>query len=109
MAYDEKLAQRVRALIGAQPGLSEKKMFGGISFLVNGNLACGVIGEELILRVKHEETAQVLSQPHTRVFDMTGKPMKGWVVILPQGLDEADDLRRWVMRGVEYAAALPKK
>ena len=109
MTYNEALAQRVRMEIGPQAGLSEKKMFGGVSFLINGNLACGVIGEELILRVRPEETQQVLSQPHTRVFDFTGKPMKGWVVVLPQGLSDAADLKRWVRQGVEYAAALPRK
>ena len=109
MAYNEILAQQVRMEIGAQSGLSEKLMFGGISFLVNGNLACGVIGDELILRVNPEETQLVLSQPHTRMFDMTCKPMRGWVVVMPQGLQTAADLNRWVRQGVEYAATLPGK
>ena len=109
MAYNEILAGQVRMEIGAQPGIREKVMFGGISFLLNGNLACGVIGDELILRVKPEDTQQVLSQPHTRVFDMSGKPMRGWVVVMPEGLQTAAELKRWVKQGIEYAATLPGK
>ena len=109
MAYNELLAERIQALLKGTRGLEEKKMFGGVGFMVDGNLACGVIGDELILRVNPEETQLVLSQPHTRMFDMTGKPMRGWVVVMPQGLQTAADLNRWVRQGVEYAATLPGK
>jgi TfoX/Sxy family transcriptional regulator of competence genes len=109
MAYNEILAGQVRMEIGVQPGMREKVMFGGISFLVNGNMACGVIGDELIVRVKPEETQQALSQPHTRVFDMSGKPMRGWIVVMPEGIKSSADLKRWVGQGIEYAATLPKK
>ena len=109
MGTDEALVQRVRAETAGTPGLSEMKAFGGLSFLVYGNLACGVIGVELIVRVKPEETQQALFQPHTRVFDMTGRPMKGWIVVTPSGLGTQEELRRWVQHGVNYAASLPAK
>ena len=109
MAYDKILAARIRAALYNQPGLTEKEMFGGVGFMLQGNMACGVIGDELILRVKPEDTQQVLSQPHTRVFDMSGKPMRGWVVVMPEGVQTTADLKRWVKQGIEYAATLPGK
>ena len=79
MAYDEGLAHRVREVLRDLPGLVEKKMFGGIGFLVHGNMACGVNGDELIVRVGPEGYQEALARPHARPFDMTGRPMKGWV------------------------------
>jgi hypothetical protein len=109
MAYDEGLATRVRDLLGDQPGLAEKKMFGGLAFLLGGNMACGVRGEDLIVRLAAEETDAALAEPGTRLFDLTGRAMKGWLLVDPGGHAEDDDLRRWVGRGVAYAHTLPPK
>ncbi|HZD01131.1 MAG TPA: TfoX/Sxy family protein [Actinomycetes bacterium] len=109
MAYDEGLATRVRELIGDRPGLAEKKMFGGLAFLLNGNMACGVRGDELIVRMAAEVAGAVMTEPGTRPFDLTGRPMKGWILVGADGHSEDDDLRRWIDRGVAYAETLPPK
>ena len=109
MAYDQSLAQRIRAELNKLPGLQEKKMFGGVGFLVQGNMACGVHGEELIVRVGPQRYDEALSQPHTRPFDMTGRPMSGWVMVTPEGYETESDLRSWVRQGVEFARSLPAK
>jgi hypothetical protein len=109
MAYDEMLAVRIRAALGSLPGLQEKKMFGGVGYLVNGNMACGVSGPDLIVRVGKERSAQALAQPHTRLFDMTGRPMSGWVMVGPEGCASEADLKGWVDQGVEFALSLPPK
>jgi TfoX/Sxy family transcriptional regulator of competence genes len=109
MAYDEGLAQRVREALGDLPGLVEKKMFGGVGYLVQGNMACGVNQDDLIVRVGPEAYEDALAEPHTRVFDMTGRPMRGWIVVTPEGYNSDADLDEWVQRGVRFAAALPPK
>ena len=109
MAYDEKLAARVRGAVGEVPGLVEKKMFGGIGYMVLGNMACGVHGENLIVRVGPERYETALAQPHTRPFDLTGRAMKGWVYVEPAGCRTADDLGCWVRQGVDFALSLPPK
>ena len=109
MAYDERVARRVRAELGGLPGLVEKKMFGGVGFIVLGNMAVGVLGSDLIVRVGATEYAEALAQPHVRVFDMTGRPMQGWVLVAPEGYAAGDDLRRWIDQGVAVALALPPK
>jgi TfoX/Sxy family transcriptional regulator of competence genes len=109
MAYDEGLAQRIRKVLAFEPGLVEKKMFGGVGFLLHGNMACGVHGDALIVRVGPARYAEALAQPHARVFDMTGRPMVGWVEVAPAGVASARDLRRWVTLGVEHAKTLPAK
>jgi hypothetical protein len=109
MAYDESLAERLRAELGTLPGLTEKKMFGGIAFLIGGNMACGVIGDDLIVRVGAEQHAAALARPGARVFDFSGKPMTGWVMVAPAGYASAGDLTRWVKLAVAYAGALPVK
>ena len=109
MAYDQGLAQRLRERLVDQPGLEEKKMFGGLSFLVKGNLACGVIGEDLIVRVGPQGDVEALAQPYTRQFDFTGRPMSGWVVVAPEGIAEDEQLESWVRRGVSFAGSLPPK
>jgi TfoX/Sxy family transcriptional regulator of competence genes len=109
MAYDEGLATRVREVLGEQPGLVEKKMFGGLAFLLHGNMACGVRGEDLIVRVAAEAADAALREPGTRPFDLTGRPMKGWLLVDADGHAEDDDLRRWVDRGLAYANSLPPK
>ena len=109
MAYDEDLAQRIRAELGGHPGLQEKKMFGGIAFLIRGNMACGVNGDNLIIRVGPEGHQEALAQPHTRPFDMTGRPMSGWIVVTPEGAASQEDLKRWVGQGAAFAESLPAK
>jgi TfoX/Sxy family transcriptional regulator of competence genes len=109
MAYNADLAMQIRAALAGQQGITEKQMFGGLSFFLHGNMACGVIQDEMIVRVGPEATEEALSQPHTRLFDFTGKPMKGWVVVTPAGLASDEDLQNWVWQGVDFAQSLPKK
>jgi TfoX/Sxy family transcriptional regulator of competence genes len=109
MAYNEKLADRIRAELGQQDGLSEKKMFGGYSFLLNGNMCCGVHGDEMIVRLAPNQTEAALSKQHTRIFDMTGRPMKGWILVHQDGLKTKAELVEWIQLGVEYASSLPAK
>jgi TfoX/Sxy family transcriptional regulator of competence genes len=109
MAYDEGLARRIREALGELPGLVEKKMFGGIGFMVQGNMACGVNKDDLIVRVGAERYEEALASPHTRPFDMTGRPMKGWVMVSANGYESDDALKDWVQQGVEFALTLPPK
>jgi TfoX/Sxy family transcriptional regulator of competence genes len=109
MAYDENLAKRIRAEIGRLPGLMEKKMFGGVGFLVQGNMACGVHGDDLIVRVGPEQYDQSLAQPDTRPFDMTGRPMTGWILVAPAGVADDETLAAWIRTGMQYALSLPSK
>lgn len=110
LAFDEQLAGRVRKRLGRRAGLSEKRMFGGLAFLLNGNMCCGVHGQELIVRLDPAETDEALAEPHTRVFDLSGRPMKGgWILVKPTGLADDKALAKWVRVGVDYASALPKK
>jgi TfoX/Sxy family transcriptional regulator of competence genes len=109
MAYDEQLAHRVRELLAGMDGFTEKKMFGGIGFMLYGNMACGVQKDSLIVRVGPELYEDMLRRPHTRLFDMTGRPMKGWVFVDADGLDTDDQLREWVQLGVHFAVTLPPK
>jgi hypothetical protein len=109
MAYDEALAERVREIVSLRSGLSERKMFGGIAFMLSGNMACGVLGEELIVRLGPEEGERALGEPHTRAFDFTGRPMRGFVVVGPEGIADAEELAGWVDAGADFAASLPAK
>lgn len=109
MAYSETLAQRVKTLLAGTPAVVEKKMFGGLSFMVQGNLAVGVIGDELIVRVGPEGHTEALFQPHARPFDFSGRPMTGWITVAAEGLDRDDTLAEWVQQGVAFALTLPPK
>jgi TfoX/Sxy family transcriptional regulator of competence genes len=109
MAFDEGLAQRVRALLDDRSDVADKQMFGGIAFLIAGNMACGVSGDDLMVRVDREESEALLKEPGTRRFDMTGRPMKGWLLVAPEATADDGDLERWVRRGESYAASLPPK
>jgi TfoX/Sxy family transcriptional regulator of competence genes len=109
MPYDTLLATRIRAALGPLPDLVEKKMFGGVGFLVNGNMACGVHQNDLIVRVGPAAYAEALSRPHTHVFDMTGHPMAGWVMVAPQGCATENDLQAWVRQGLDFAHSLPAR
>jgi TfoX/Sxy family transcriptional regulator of competence genes len=109
MAYDQTLAARIRAHLGERPEVAERKMFGGITFLLHGNMCCGVHRDALIARLGPEESARALLEPHTRVFDLTGRPMKAWVLVEPQGLATLAELGKWVDRAATYAGSLPPK
>ena len=109
MAYDEGLAERIREVLGDTTGLSEKKMFGGIGYMIHGNMACGVNKDDLIVRVGADSYASALESRHTREFDMTGRPMTGWVVVDSKGCAEDRDLAEWIERGLSFARSLPPK
>jgi len=109
VAYDEGLAQRIRERVEEQPGLGERRMFGGLAFLVNGNMAVGVVRSELMVRVGPDGHAAALREPHARPMDFTKRPMKGFVFVAPAGFEEDADLARWIERGVRFAASRPAK
>jgi TfoX N-terminal domain len=109
MAYDEDLAQRVRERLAAEEGITEKAMFGGLAFLLRGNMAVGITGDDLMVRVGPRASDDALERPHTRPFDMTGRPMKGWILVAPEGIGEEAELGEWVAQGVAFAASLPEK
>jgi TfoX/Sxy family transcriptional regulator of competence genes len=110
MAYDEGLAQRIRTLLDGRSDVDERKMFGGIGYLIAGNMACGVSGEDLIVRVDKEDSdALIESERGARRFDMTGRPMRGWILVAPEVTADDSELERWVRRGEKFAASLPPK
>ena len=109
MAYDEGLAERVRRALSERPGLVEKKMFGGIGFMLQGSMACGVNKDNLIVRVGPEQYEEALAQPYAKPFDMTGRPMKGWVMVAPDGYASDHDIESWVRQGADFALSLPAK
>ncbi len=111
MAYDEGLAIRIEEALTEQgtPDVNPKKMFGGVAFMVRGNMACGVIGDNLIARVGPDRYAAALKRKNAAEFDFTGRPMRGWVKVAPKGYEEDSDLERWVSEGREYALTLPAK
>ena len=108
MAYDLKLAERIRSELDGIP-VVEKKMFGGVGFLLNGNMACGVHKKDLIVRVDPEKHVALLKKPHVRPFDMTGRPMKGWLVVDADGVKTANQLSMWIKQGIEFASTLHPK
>ena len=109
MPYDEQLARRVRATLASQPALVEKKMFGGLAFMLNGNMCCGIVRDELMVRVGPEQYGAPLTLPHAREIDFTGRPMTGMVMVAPLGFAADEDLEDWEQRGVRFAGALPPK
>ena len=108
MAYNELLAKRTRAIMSRRKGLSEKKMFGGVGFLLNGNMCCGVWKQFLILRLG-DGYKDALKQPHFRKFDITGRAMSGWAMVEPEGIEDDDELKYWVRRAAAFASSLPVK
>jgi TfoX/Sxy family transcriptional regulator of competence genes len=108
MAYDEHLAERVRTLLGSRTDVGERKMFGGLTFMIGGNMCCGINGDELILRLDPDREDEALAKPHTRPMDLTGRPMRGLVTVQPDGLT-GDQLNRWVEEAVARAESLPTK
>lgn len=107
MAYNQTLAEKVRELLQENDGLSEKQMFGGLAFMLNGNMACGVVGEELMVRVGPDNYQEALAERYTRPMDYTGRPLKGMVYVEEDAV--AADLDNWVSRGAEFAGSLPPK
>ena len=108
MAYNLKLAERIRSELDGMP-IVEKKMFGGVGFLLNGNMACGVNKDDLIVRVDPEKHSALLKKSHVRPFDMTGRPMKGWLLVDAEGAKTDKQLSTWIKEGIEFASSLPPK
>lgn len=109
MAYDERLAARLRSMLEGNGAVVEKRMFGGVAFLVNGNMSVGVHKDWLIARLSAEAAAEALSRPGAKVMDLTGRPMKGWLMVAPDGVPDEESLRAWVDESVAFAASLPPK
>lgn len=110
MAYDEELATRVREVVGGEPGLTEKRMFGGLAFLLDGNMAVGASSEGgLLLRIDPAQADDLVDDEHVRRFEMRGRKMDGWLRVDTDVLGSDEDLRRWVGHGVRYARSLPPK
>lgn len=109
MAYDETLAERIRDLLDTHADLDEKKMFGGLAFLIQGNMVVGVSGDSLMVRVGPENYESALAEPGVDVFGKTGSPMRGWVLASPQTIMSHDGLSRWVETAVSFASTLPPK
>ena len=109
MAYDEGLAQRVREVLEGRTDLTERKMFGGLCFLLGGNMCCGIVGDELMLRVGPDAYEEVLSRPHAREMDFTGRAMRGMVYVSEAGLTDDGDLAGWLRPAVAFAGGLPPK
>lgn len=108
MTYDERLAARVRDLLADDPALSERRMFGGLAFMLNGNMCCGIVGDRLMLRLGAGLAEKALERPHVYPLDFTGRPMTGMVYVAPEGL-RGKALRSWVEQAVGFARTLPPK
>ncbi len=109
MAFSESLAQRVRDSLSHKRGVEEKKMFGGIGFMLRGNLVVGVWKESLIARLGPSNGERALAEEHVKPFDITGKAMKGWILVEPDGIESDAQLQRWVQRALEFVGGLPRK
>ena len=109
MAFDESLAARIRGALARTKGVAEKKMFGGVGFLLHGNLLVGVWKDALIVRLGPDEGEAALREPNVKEFDITGRAMKGWVLVGPEGVGGDDRLRGWIQRAVKFVGALPAK
>jgi TfoX/Sxy family transcriptional regulator of competence genes len=109
MAYDEELAVRMRGVLAVTPDVSERKMFGGLAFMVAGNMACGIVGSDLMLRLGEEGADAALDQPHVRPMDFTHRPMKSMVYVGPEGVATDATLQHWVGKALAFASSLPPK
>jgi TfoX/Sxy family transcriptional regulator of competence genes len=109
MAYDETLAARIRDALARKKNVEEKKMFGGVGFLLNGNMLVGVWKDSLIARLGPEQGDEALLEPHVKVFDITGKPMKNWILVEPEGIVEDNQLKDWIQRALKFVGKLPAK
>ena len=109
MAYDEGVAERLREILAGEFDLDEKKMFGGIAFMVNGNMSCGVVSDTLMVRVGPDRYEQALKRPFASEMDFTGKPLRGFVYVAPDGFESDEDLASWVGMSLEFVHSLPPK
>jgi TfoX/Sxy family transcriptional regulator of competence genes len=109
MAFDEVLAERIRQRLARRKNVEEKKMFGGICFLLKGNMLVGVWKDSLIARLGPDQGDEALVEPHVKAFDITGKPMKNWILVEPEGVKEDDQLKDWIQRAVKFVETLPAK
>jgi TfoX/Sxy family transcriptional regulator of competence genes len=109
MTYDEILENRIQSAIGGWKGVSAKKMFGGVCHLIHGNMFCGVYKDFLILRLGEAAAAEALSKAHTKAFDITRRPMKGWVMVQPNGIETDEALTVWLQKAREFTQTLPTK
>lgn len=109
MPFDPDLAYRVRVTLQATPGLAEKRMFGGVGFLIHGNMCLGIWKNCLIARIGSEHYEHALREPHVREFDITGRPMRGWVLVEPDGIESVATLSQWCERAVAFVSSLPPK
>lgn len=108
MAYDEGLAERLGEVFATERA-TEKKMFGGVAWMVGGHMCCGIVGHDLMVRVGPDAHEDALARPHARPMDFSGRPMVGMVYVAPDGFEEDDDLRAWVDRGLRFVRSLPPK
>ncbi|MGA7180158.1 MAG: TfoX/Sxy family protein [Thiobacillaceae bacterium] len=109
MPYDEGLAERLREIFASRKNVTERKMFGGIAFMVSGNMCCGVVNDVLMARVGADQHDAALKIPHARKMDFTGKPMKGFVYVAPEGFESDSDLAYWIGLCTDFVATLPAK
>jgi len=109
MTADENLIERIRRLLQRRKGISEKKMFGGVCFFVNGNMCVGSWKGSLVVRLSRDKHDETQSELHAKSMDLTGKVMRGWALIEPAGIESDDDLKSWVFRAARFAGALPPK
>ncbi len=109
MVYDRGLAERIRDLVGADALLAERTMFGGLCFLSQGNMCFGILGDELLVRVGRAAYDEALGRPHAREMDLTGRAMRGMVLVDPDGFTEDEDLQAWLDRGLAFSDSLPPK
>jgi hypothetical protein len=107
--YDEGLAERIRELLEEEPGMREKRMFGGLVFMLHGNMCVGIVKERLMVRVGPDDYGRLLGEQHAREMDITGRPLKGFILVDPEGFEADEDLTRWVGRGIAFARLLPEK
>jgi len=109
MAFDESLATRIRETLARKKGVEEKRMFGCICFFINGNALAGVWKDRLIARLGPDEAEVALRESHVRAFDITGKPMRNWVAVEPEGVEDDDQLKDWIQRAIKFVKTLPKR
>jgi hypothetical protein len=109
MAFDENLAAHIRTALARKKGTEEKKMFGGLCFLLSGHMLVGVWKDSLIARIGEEQADEAMLEPHVKPMDITGKPMKGWVMVAAEGVADEIDVKEWVQRAVKFVCKLPAK
>jgi TfoX N-terminal domain len=109
VAYSEALAARIRDQIGVRAGVVEKKMFGGVAWMVDGHMAVGTLGDDLMVRLSHVDAASALERDDVVPMDFTGRPMRGFIKVLAEGIERDEDLAAWIVAGAEHAASLPPK